>query len=121
MTPLGERLRELRAQRGVTQAEMADGLGVSSAYLSALEHGHRGVPSWSFLQRLVGYFNLIWDDAEELQALAAISHPRVVVDTAGLPSETTRLANKLAATVAELSPEDCAEIEQLLDELSRKG
>ena len=42
MTPLGYRLRQLRAARGVTLAEMAVALGVSPAYLSALEHGKRG-------------------------------------------------------------------------------
>src|SRR6202012_2574931 len=38
MTPFGERLRELRAQRGLSQTQMAADLGLSAAYLSALEH-----------------------------------------------------------------------------------
>ena len=44
MTPFGQRLRELRRQRGIAQKDMAAALGVSAAYLSALEHGHRGQP-----------------------------------------------------------------------------
>ena len=84
MTPFGERLRELRRAKGVTQKEMAAALGVSAAYLSALEHGRRGVPSWAMVQKIIGYFNIIWDDAEELQRLAETSDPRVVIDTAGL-------------------------------------
>ena len=62
---------------------MAAALGVSAAYLSALEHGRRGVPSWAMVQKIIGYFNVIWDDAEELQRLAETSHPRVVIDTSG--------------------------------------
>ena len=70
MTPFGERLRELRRSKGVCQKEMAAALGVSAAYLSALEHGRRGVPTWAMVQKIIGYFNVIWDDAEELQRLA---------------------------------------------------
>ena len=36
MTPFGERLRELRQERGIAQKDMARALGVSAAYLSAL-------------------------------------------------------------------------------------
>ena len=44
MTPFGERMRDLRKAKGVTLKDMADAIGVSSAYLSALEHGKRGRP-----------------------------------------------------------------------------
>src|SRR5690606_30694287 len=67
MTPLGLKLRELRRRKGVSQKEMAAALGVSAAYLSALEHGRRGVPTWALLQKIIGYFNIIWDDADEVQ------------------------------------------------------
>ncbi len=82
--PFGKRLRDLREERNVTQKEMAAALRVSPAYLSALEHGRRGQPTWDMLQRIITYFNIIWDEAEELQNLAAVSHPRVVIDTSGL-------------------------------------
>ncbi|MEF2071314.1 helix-turn-helix domain-containing protein [Consotaella aegiceratis] len=114
MTPFGERIRALRRERGVTQAEMAAALGVSSAYLSALEHGRRGRPTWAMLQRIIGYLNVIWDDAEELERLAEISHPRVIVDTAGLGADATRLANRLSETIADLSPDA---VQSLLDQL----
>lgn len=96
MTPFGLRLRELRDKRGVSQKDMAAAIRVSAAYLSALEHGRRGQPTWDLLQRIIGYFNIIWDEAEELQNLAMLSHPRVTIDTAGLSPEATELANLLA-------------------------
>ena len=105
MTPFGRRIRELRGRRGVSQKEMAAALGVSAAYLSALEHGRRGVPSWPMIQKVIGYFNVIWDDAEELQRLAEASHPRVVVDTSGLSPSATELANLLAERIGELDEE----------------
>ena len=106
MTPLGARLRELRASRGVTLKQMAAALGVSSAYLSALEHGKRGKPTWLLLQRIIHYFNVTWDEAEDLQRLAELSDPKISIDTAGLPPEATELANRLARDIGRLSPDD---------------
>lgn len=115
MTPFGERMRLLRAQKGVSQKEMAAALGVSPAYLSALEHGRRGMPSWPLIQKIVGYFNVIWDDAEELERLAALSHPRVTVDTAGLSPRATLLANRLAERIGGLSEAGIDALLALLD------
>ena len=53
MTPFGDRMRQLRSERGVTLKEMADATGVSSAYLSALEHGKRGRPGWVAKRRCI--------------------------------------------------------------------
>ncbi|MBI4922202.1 MAG: helix-turn-helix transcriptional regulator [Devosia nanyangense] len=106
MTPLGQKMRELRETRGITLKEMAKALNVSSAYLSALEHGKRGRPTWILLQRIIAYFNVIWDEAEELQRLAELSDPRVTVDTAGMSPEATEFANRLARDIGRLSPED---------------
>ena len=110
MTPFGRRVRELRSERGITQKQMAADLGVSAAYLSALEKGNRGAPSWQFVQKVITYFNIIWDDAEELQALARTSHPRVVVDATGMSPEATELANLLASRIGELTQQDVLQI-----------
>lgn len=108
MTPLGHRLRELRARKGVTQKEMASELGLSAAYLSQLEHGRRGRPSPGFVRQTCAYFGLFWDDAEALKRLAEISHPRIKVDTAGLSPRATELANLIAASIEILDEETIA-------------
>jgi len=105
MTPFGEKVRELRAVKGISLKQMADDLGVSSAYFSALEHGHRGQPGSGLVQQICGYFDLMWDAAEELQTLANVSHPRVVVDTQGLSAKATELANTLAECIDKLDDE----------------
>lgn len=106
MTPFGSRIRKLRAKRGLSLKQMARDLGVSSAYLSALEHGHRGRPAPGLVQQMAGYFSLIWDEVEELKRLAHLSHPRVVVDTAGLHEKATLAANLLAERVGDLDEKD---------------
>ena len=104
VTPLGAKIRELRNKRGVSLKEMAAALCLSAArYLSALEHGKRGKPTWFLVQRIIAYFNVIWDEAEEIQRLAELSDPRVTIDTAGLNPKATELANQLALKIDGLS------------------
>lgn len=117
MTPFGHRMRLLRQERGITLKEMADAIGVSSAYLSALEHGKRGRPGWHLIQRILAYFNIIWDEAEEVVALARVSHPRISINTSGLNPRATELANRLADDIARL---DAAAIEELIGVLDRR-
>lgn len=118
MTPLGARLRAMREERGISLKEMARALNVSSAYLSALEHGRRGKPTFSLLQRIIAFFNVIWDEAEELQRLSELSDPRVTIETGGLLPEATEFANRLARDIARLSAED---LQVLRTELIRRS
>ncbi len=120
MTPFGRRVRELRRERGVTMKEMAAALRVTPAYLSALEHGRRGKPSWRLVQAIIGYFNVIWDEAEELERLARISHPRVVIDTAGLAPQATEAANRLAEEISDMSSAEIAKLLALPDGRKRR-
>jgi transcriptional regulator with XRE-family HTH domain len=105
MTPFGARVRQLRQARGLRLQRMAADLNLSAAYLSALEHGRRGRPAPGLVMQIAGYLGCIWDEVEELKALAALSHPRVVIDTAGLSPDRTELANRLALAIADL-PDD---------------
>jgi transcriptional regulator with XRE-family HTH domain len=110
MTPFGEKMRKLRADRGITLKQMSSAIGVSSAYLSALEHGKRGRPGWHLIQRIITYFNIIWDEAEEVTRLARISHPRITIDTSGLNPLATELANRLADDISKLEPQTLTEL-----------
>ena len=116
MTPFGVRLRQLRAERGIALKSMAEALGVSAAYLSALEHGRRGRPTHAMVVAICAQLNIIWDEADELLRLARLSHPRVTVDTAGLSPAATELANLLAERIRKLPPDQVA---RLLDILKR--
>ncbi|MUO81385.1 helix-turn-helix domain-containing protein [Agrobacterium vitis] len=119
MTPFGDAVRGLRERKGVSQKDMAKAIGVTPAYLSALEHGRRGKPSFDLLQRIAGYFNIIWDEADDLFAIAGLSHPRVTVDTAGLPAAHTAFANRLAGMIRTLSPDVIEDLNALLSRSER--
>ncbi len=115
MTPFGARVRALRQARNLQLKHMAASLGVSSAYLSALERGERGRPTWSFIQRVIHYFGVIWDEADELQRLGELSEPRPKLDTRSLSATATLAANRLAREARGLSEEDWQAILALLD------
>jgi len=105
MTPFGKKVREHRRAKGLTLKQMAADLGVSAAYFSALEHGHRGRPSSGLVAQIAGYFTLMWDEAEEIKELAALSHPKITVNTAGLNPKATELANLLADNIEQMDVE----------------
>ena len=115
MTPFGARLRTLRAARGMTMAQLAGRLEVTPAYLSALEHGHRGAPGTGLVHQVCEAFGLIWDEADELGRLARLSHPKPTIDTAGLSPERTALANRLAQTIARLPDETVVACHALIE------
>ena len=96
-------MRELRATRGLTQQQQADQLGVSKAYISALETGARGRPSAPFVDQICAWLGLIWDDAEELKALAAMSHPKPTIDASRSHATAVELANLVAAHIGSLN------------------
>src|SRR4029078_7531650 len=52
---LGARLRRLRRERGVSQAAMADELGISASYLNHLERNQRPVTAGILLRLAEGF------------------------------------------------------------------
>lgn len=116
MTPFGEAIRKLRDERQISQRQMAKDLGVTPAYLSALEHGHRSKPSWQFVQQVIGYFNVIWDEAEDLMQLAGLSDPKMTINTSGLSKEATEVTNLMAKHIKILKKQDFDQIKQIIDD-----
>lgn len=114
MTPFGQKLRQLRAARKMTLKDLAKALHVTPAYLSALENGKRGKPSKGLVHQVSAALGIIWDDAEELARLAALSDPRPRVDTSGLSAKATEVANRLAVDIGRLSD---AELDRLMEVL----
>ena len=68
------------------------------------------------MHQVCAYFNIIWDEAEALRRLAELSHPRVVIDTAGLEPAATELANRLAERITDLDAATIARLLALLDD-----
>jgi transcriptional regulator with XRE-family HTH domain len=116
VTPFGQRLRDLRQQHGRALKDMARALKVSSAYLSALEHGHRAQPKPGFVQQVAAYFNLAWEEVDELKALAELSDPKPSIDTRGLSPLATEVANRLRKKIKHL---DESSLKAILKQLGK--
>lgn len=115
MTPFGLKMRALREERGLTQQQQADYLGVSKAYISALETGSRGRPSGPFVDQICAWLGLIWDDAEALQALAAMSHPKPTIDARKCSADAVYLGNLLAQNIHRLDAGQCKEVSAMVE------
>lgn len=121
MTPFGEKVRRLRRERGLLLKDMAAHLGVSSAYLSALERGERGKPTWALIQGTLQYFHIIWDEADELARLADMSDPRVKIDTSGTSPRATLLANRLSREIGGLTDDEVDAVLAILDSAQERA
>ena len=114
MTPFGVKLRDWRHRKNRTLHQQAEVLGVSPAYLSALETGTRGRPSAVLVDQICMWLGLIWDDAEELKKLAALSHPKPTINARGHSAEAIYMVNFLAQNINRLSVADCCAVTDVI-------
>jgi transcriptional regulator with XRE-family HTH domain len=91
LTAIGKELRKLRIEREERLQDMADALGISPAFLSAVEIGHKSPPD-DFADRVIKAHGFKGDEAEAI--VRAVDRSRktfrltpaspVARDTAGL-------------------------------------
>ncbi len=121
MTPFGVKIRDWRQLKNRTLQQQAEVLGVSAAYLSALENGTRGRPSAVLVDQICAWLGLIWDDAEELKRLATLSHPKPTVNARGHSAESIYMVNLLAQNIDRLSVADCRAVTDVIASRLRHG
>ena len=114
MTPFGAKIRGWRQSKNRTLHQQAEALGVSAAYLSALENGFRGRPSAVLVDQICVWLGLIWDDAEELKRLATLSHPKPTINARGHNADAIYMVNFLAQNIDRLSATDCRAISDFI-------
>lgn len=79
ITKFGQYLRELRLQRNVILKQMADSLGVSSAFLSAVEHGKKKIPqTWS--QKIASLYHLSLKEESEMNEAILASRKTILIN-----------------------------------------
>ncbi len=120
MTPLGFALRKYRAALKMSLRQHADKVGVTPGFLSGLEHGRRGVPTESMRKRIIDALQLDSQATQELNDLARISDPKVLLDTAGLSHFATAFANELADVIRDLTDNELRNLSSTLKKMSDK-
>lgn len=71
---IGKRIQEARIKKGITQAQLAQSLGVSPVMISQYEHDKRK-PKWETLQKIASALNIStaylfgWEDTTTISSL----------------------------------------------------
>lgn len=71
-----DKLRDLRKLKGFTIRDLADRSGVSTAYISQLENGNRGIPSPEVLMKLSEGLNISYSELMEIAGYLESKHKR---------------------------------------------
>lgn len=114
LTPFGKKVRKLRIDVGVTLKSMADSMGVTSSYLSAIETGKRAVTD-PVLNSIIGYFSGAGVHAkDELAKAARDSQQSVEINLSGKNQNAREVAMAFARNFDELSDEEFTRLRELL-------
>ena len=105
MTPFGIKLKYIRAQRQKSLKDLSRALKVSIAYISMLENGKRGRPADGLIELICSYFNLSWEEADELKFLAKHSDINTKMNSEKLSLNATMLTNVLKNNIKWLTEE----------------
>lgn len=113
ITHFGKELRKLRVDRDEILKNMADKLGITSSYLSAIECGKRNIPD-DFVSRIVNLYNLT--DAEELRLNRARENSllNIELNLTGLDDIQRELCLNFSRKYAIINEEDAGQIIAIL-------
>ncbi len=112
LTTFGKFCRVLRIERNELLKDMADALGVSSAFLSAVENGKKEIPS-KWLDKIKEVYSLTGNAAEELATAIDSSRKEYRVNLENIATEDRALALSFARKLESISQMD----DQTKDEL----
>jgi len=120
LTPFGIAIRKIRLDRGMRLIEMAQGLNVTSAYLSAVETGKKS-PSTDLVTKIAALLDLKANEVTILNEAAERSDARTTLRQ--LPSEERRLFAGLARSLPQVDEEEreraMKQLEDLLKSLEK--
>ena len=85
MSPFSGFLHDLRMRRRLRQADLADLLGYEQSYISALETGLKGPPTFEFLSRLAEVLALSSAEREEMDMSSRASQRKLMIDSDAPP------------------------------------
>lgn len=118
LTPFGKFIRKLRIDQGLLLKNMADALGVTSSYLSAVEMGKKAVPT-EWIESIARTFEFDELKRNELTRLAEISKPEFRVS---MSSDADELARETVYSFARKAPSlDQETIKKIYDILHKEG
>jgi HTH-type transcriptional regulator, competence development regulator len=120
LTEFGKKLRTLRIQRGKTLLDLGQMLGLSTAFVSAVETGRKAVPM-DLPGRIATALGLQQFEAQELERAATKSVTNVSVSLDGRNDRARELAVAFARRFDSLSDDDVKTLLEKLRSTSQRG
>lgn len=114
VTTLGAFLRKLRLDNGEILKNMAENLGVSSAFLSAVENGKKKMPE-AWYEKLTTLYDLNTEQQDILQQVSLESSGIVELNLKNVSHGNRRLAVSFARKFDSLDEETSQQIFKLLN------
>ena len=114
ITSVGKFLRRLRIDKGEILRTMAQTLGVSSAFLSAVENGKKKLPD-AWLPKLQASYNLSSEQMEELKQAVIEARETVELDIRNASEDNRRLAVSFARRFDSLDEETSKKLFSILN------
>lgn len=111
---IGDYLRDLRLANSQTLKQMADGLDVSSAFLSAVENGKKNMPE-KWYELLSHNYNLNGVQLDELRNAVEESSTNIKLNLINANSINRELAISFARSFKDLDEDDSAKILKILE------
>ena len=121
MTPFGIKLKYIRVKRHKSLKDLSRALKVSIAYVSMLESGKRGRPADGLVELICSYFNLSWEEADELKFLAKHSDINTKMNSEKLSLNATMLTNVLKNNIKWLTEEQLKSLTLNIQEMSKRN
>ena len=121
MTPFGIKLKHIRVQRHKSLKDLSRALKVSIAYVSMLENGKRGRPADGLIELICSYFNLSWEEADELKFLAKHSDINTKMNSEKLSLNATMLTNVLKNNIKWLTEEQLKNLTINIQDMSKQN
>jgi len=119
LTEFGQFLRKLRIDCNELLKDMADKLGVTPSYLSAVETGKRNIPD-GWIDKISQFYNLDIFEKEALQNAADNSISAVTMDLRSMAPKKRETALLFARTFEDTDDIDEAAIMAIRDLLNKQ-
>ncbi len=119
LTELGKILRKIRIDRQELLRDMAGILGVSAAYLSAVENGKRKAPT-TWVDKIIQAYNLDSTEAQQLRNAFDESKDELRIPLHQVSSQQRNTAISFAKALEGLSDEELERIMKVVQKASKK-
>ena len=119
ITEFGKFLRSLRQSHAELLKDMAETLGVSAAFLSAVEAGKKSIPP-TLVQQVIEAYRLPAQQIRDLHLAADASQRSATIDLDGASPEARGVAVALARQFNSLSNYELELLKKTMDEVRKR-